>query len=107
MAENEIDRRTFVAGGGALIATMSARSYGRILGANDRIHLGQLGCGSRSQGHVRMVKLAAKQMPVDVIAVCDLWSIAREHRAAQVKHDFNLDPKSYKYSEEMLANKDI
>jgi predicted dehydrogenase len=107
MAGNEIDRRIFIAGGGAMIAAMTARSYGRILGANDRIHLGQLGCGSRSQGHVRMAKMASKQTPVDVIAVCDLWSIAREHRAAQVKHDFDLDPKSYKYSEEMLANKDI
>jgi predicted dehydrogenase len=108
MARTEIDRRTFVAGvGGAVITAMTARSYGRILGSNDRIHLAQLGCGSRSQGHIHMTKLASKQMPVDVIAVCDLWSIAREHRAAQVKRAFDLDPKAYKYSEEMLANKDI
>lgn len=109
MSKTEIDRRTFVVGaGGAMITgAMSARSYGRILGANDRIHLAQLGCGSRSQGHVHMAQMAAKQMPVDVIAVCDLWSIAREHRAAQVKRAFDLEPKSYKYSEQMLADKDI
>jgi predicted dehydrogenase len=33
--------------------------------------------------------------------------LAREHRAAQVKRAFNLEPQSFKYSEEMLALKDI
>jgi len=108
MTGNEIDRRTFVAGaGGTMIAAVSTSSYARILGANDRIHLAQLGCGNRSHGHIHMAQMAARQMPVDVIAVCDLWSIAREHRAAQVKQAFGLDVKTYKYSEEMLANKDI
>ena len=105
----EIDRRTFVKQtAGALMATgMDARSYARVLGANDRIRIGQLGCGSRSEGHVHMTHLASKQAPVETVAVCDLWSLAREHRAAQVKQTFNLEPQIYKYSEEMLARKDI
>jgi hypothetical protein len=86
---------------------MDARSYARVLGANDRIRLAQLGCGDRSEGHVHMVQLAAKKTPVETIAVCDLWSVARERRAAQVKDAFNLTPQLYKYSEEMLARKDI
>ncbi len=104
-----IDRRTFVkqAGIAALAAGMDARSYARVLGANDRIRLGQLGCGSRSHGHVHMTQLASKKMPVETVAVCDIWSHARERRAAQVKEAFNLDPQTYKYSEEMLARKDI
>src|SRR3984885_3594992 len=104
-----IDRRTFVKqAAGALLATgMDAHSYARVLGANDRIRLGQLGCGDRSEGHVHMVHLASKKMPVETVAVCDLWSLAREQRAAQVKRAFNLEPQTYKYSEEMLARKDI
>ncbi len=43
----------------------------------------------------------------ETITVRDIWSLAREKRTAQGKKAFNLDPKSYKYSEEMLANKDI
>jgi predicted dehydrogenase len=103
------DRRTFVkqAGGAMLIAGMDARSYARVLGANDRIRLAQLGCGGRSEGHVHMVSLASKQIPVETIAVCDIWSLARERRAAQVKKTFNLEPQLYKYSEDMLARKDI
>src|SRR5580700_8574550 len=108
-AEERIDRRAFVKqAGAAILATgMDARSYARVLGANDRIRLGQLGCGGRSRGHVHMVQLASKEIPVETVAVCDIWSLAREQRAAQVKAAFNLDPQSYKYSEEMLARKDI
>ena len=106
---NWTDRRSFVkqAGGAMIAAGMTAKSYARVLGANDRIRLGQLGCGDRSGGHVHMVQLAAKQMPVETVAVCDLWSMARERRAAQVRHAFNTEPRSYKYSEEMLEQKDI
>jgi len=108
-AKDGTGRRTFVkqAGGAMLAAGMTAKSYGRVLGANDRIRLAQLGCGQRSRGHVHMAELAARQMPVEVVAVCDLWSMARENRAAQVKRVFNLEPQSYKYSEEMVARKDI
>ena len=103
------NRRTFIkqATSTMLAAGMTARSYARVLGANDRIHLAQLGCGGRSLGHVHMVQLASQKTPVETVAVCDIWSLAREARAAQVKAAFNLDPQSYKYSEEMLANKDI
>ena len=104
-----IDRRTFVkrAGGAMLVAGMDARSYARIVGANDRIRLAQFGCGDRSEGHVHMVQLASRQTPVETVAVCDIWSLARERRTAQVKKSFNLDPQSYKYSEDMLARNDI
>jgi predicted dehydrogenase len=103
------DRRLFVkqAAGTMLAAGMDARSYARVLGANDRIRLAQLGCGARSHGHVHMVQLASRKLPVETVAVCDIWSLARERRAAQVKEVFNLDPKSYKYSEDLLARNDI
>lgn len=103
------DRRTFLKqAAGAVFATgVDAHSYARILGANDRIRLAQLGCGSRSQGHVHMVQLASKQIPVETVAVCDIWSLARESRAAQVKDAFNLTPQTYKFSEEMLGRNDI
>jgi predicted dehydrogenase len=112
MAENaipETDRRTFIKqAAGTVIGTgMTARSYGRVIGANDRIQIAQLGCGGRSEGHVHMVQMASKQIPVETMAVCDIWRLARERRAAQAKRAFNLEPKAYKYSEEMLANKDI
>jgi len=103
------DRRTFMkqAAGTMLAAGMDARSYARVMGSNDRIRLAQLGCGARSQGHVHMVQLASRKLPVETVAVCDIWSLAREQRAAQIKEIFNLAPQSYKYSEDLLARNDI
>jgi predicted dehydrogenase len=111
-AAEAVGRRQFlrqateVAIGGAATA-MTARSYTRTLGANDRIRLGQLGCGGRSRGHVHMVQMAARRTPVEVVAVCDIWKIARERRAAQVKTVLSVDAKQYQYSEKMLERKDI
>src|SRR5581483_7570123 len=107
-----IDRRNFVkqAGGMLLAASatdMAARSYARILGANDRIRLAQLGCGDRSEGHVHMVQMASRHTPVETVAVCDIWSLAREKRAAQVKQIFGTEPQMFKYSEQMLVKNDI
>ncbi|MBV8894042.1 MAG: Gfo/Idh/MocA family oxidoreductase, partial [Acidobacteria bacterium] len=107
-----MNRRAFMQQAGASLLAASvvkgtARSYGRILGANDRIVLAQLGCGQRSSGHVHMAQLVSKQVPLEVAAVCDLWSVARVQRAAQVRKAFKLEPQQYQYSEQMLANKDI
>src|ERR1039458_8499432 len=92
------NRRTFVkqAAGAVFVAGMDARSYGRVLGANERIRIAQLGCGGRSHGHVHMIQLASKRIPVETMAVCDIWTLARERRAAQVRKVFNLEPQALK-----------
>jgi predicted dehydrogenase len=104
-----MNRRTFVKQTSAamLASGMSAQSYARILGANDRVRLGIVGCGSRSEDFVDMTQIANKQFPVDIVAVCDLWNKARERRAAQVKQKLNLEPQMYQYLEQMLVRKDI
>ncbi|HSB75483.1 MAG TPA: Gfo/Idh/MocA family oxidoreductase, partial [Terriglobales bacterium] len=110
-SKNAWDRRTFLKAGGVALASsalgMPASSYARILGANDRIRLGQLGCGDRSGGHVHMTQAAAATIPVETVAVCDLWSKARERRAADVQKRFGQAPRQYQYSEEMLRQPDI
>src|SRR5579872_382526 len=87
-------------------AALTAKSYARVLGANDRIRLAQLGCGGRGGGHIHMVHMASEHTPVEVAAVCDIWSFARERRAKQVKDLFGTEPAVFKYSEEMLARPD-
>lgn len=103
-----MNRRTFVTTSvTAAAAAMTAQSYNRILGANDRIRLGQIGCGDRSHGHVHMAQLASARTPVETIAVCDLWDKARERRAAHVNQAFGKRPETYKYYEKMLERSDI
>lgn len=51
-------------------AAMSAASYMRVMGANDRVQLGLIGCGDRGE-YVMTVFQKSKQ--VDVTAVCDVY----------------------------------
>ena len=76
-----IDRREFLSQGakvaaGTAIAT-TALSYGRILGANDRIALGHIGIGNRGRGLESIVSQLKDQPNVEMTAVCDLWSVNR------------------------------
>lgn len=52
-------------------AALTAASYGKILGANDRINLGVVGTGGRG---IYVMTLFQKNAEVDVKAVCDVYS---------------------------------
>jgi len=98
---------TSSAGIAGLSATMTAQSYGRIIGANDRINIGFLGTGARSYGHRRMVKGSYDDKNLNVTAVCDIWKLNREKAAADCREKFDASVRQFKYSEEMLALKDL
>ena len=73
--------KTATAGTAAL--GMTATSYARVVGANDRIRLGQIGCGGRGFGaHMAGVNKHAKQENVEFVAVCDVWSQYLERAVA-------------------------
>lgn len=100
-----ISRRGFL---GSVALPMTARSYARIAGANDRIQIGQIGCGSRAFGHRRMLKLSSASDPnFDFRGVCDLWSVNREKAAGHARELFGVRPKTYKYSEELLSDPEL
>src|SRR5438445_13157020 len=97
-----LSRRKFLAAGTVLL---TARSYARIVGANDRIQIGQIGCGHRASGHRKMLELSAKtDANFDLRSVCDLWSVNRERAADDAKRLFGQRPKTHQYSEDMLAD---
>jgi predicted dehydrogenase len=52
-------------------AAFTAASYSRILGANDRVRLGLIGCGDRGQF---VMSVFQKNTTVDVTAVCDIYT---------------------------------
>ena len=69
-------RRDFLrtASAGAVAATLSASSYARVVGANDRISIGMIGCGRMGrEGHMAGVQKHAKTENVEITAVCDPW----------------------------------
>ena len=73
----------------------SAKSYASIIGSNDRINIGFLGCGARSRGHQRMVKTSENDKNLAVVAVCDIWKLNKEKAAANCKKLFGADVKQY------------
>jgi predicted dehydrogenase len=105
--DTSVSRRKVI--GAFAASAMTAASYTRIVGANDRIQIGELGVGHRASGHREMLKLTSKTDPkFDVRSVCDLWSVNRERAAAELQRIFGGPrPKTYKYSEEMLADKEL
>jgi predicted dehydrogenase len=74
-------RREFIrnAALGAASVTFSARSYGRILGANDRIRVGIVGFSDRFRSSLSPAFLSlAGELNFEFTAVSDLWSMRRE-----------------------------
>jgi len=85
----ETNRRDFVKLGGAALAvaaTQSAKSYAKIVGANDRVRTGIIGGGDRMLGGDVPAFIAnQKDMNFELVAVSDIWKLARERAAATVE----------------------
>ncbi len=105
-AADEIDRRSFLLTGAAVIGT-SALSYGRIIGANDRVSLGLLGAGRRGRELASVVADVRSSHNAEMIAVCDLWKINRESAAQTATQVYGRAPRSFMYMEDLLAQKDV
>ena len=103
-------RRKFLktaAAGGAVMA-MSARSYGRVVGANEKISIGIIGCGNRGiDAHMAGVHKHDKSQNVEVVAVCDPWRVRQEMAAAKVKEWYGRDAHKFSSYRDLLALKDI
>jgi predicted dehydrogenase len=106
-SDTKLNRREFlqktavVAGSAAFNPT--ALSYSRIAGANDRIALGHVGVGVRGGELLGMVGELKDKKNVEMVAVCDLWTVNRENAVAENKKIYGRAPVAYQHLEEMLA----
>src|SRR5213080_920823 len=66
MTESALQRRDLICGA----AAFTAASYSRVLGANDKIQLGVIGCGERGRHDMSQFQMVPT---VDVVAVCDIY----------------------------------
>lgn len=87
--------------------TTNAASYKRIIGSNERVNIGFLGCGARSRGHLDMVKNSMNDKNLAVVAVCDIWNYNRELQANLSKNIFGADVKQFKYTEDFLEMSEL
>jgi hypothetical protein len=80
----------------ALYATsalgFSAKSYGNILGANDRVRVGVVGFSDRfRQALFPSFQNHYKELNFDIVAVSDLWKVRREEGEAFLKEKLGHD----------------
>src|SRR5712691_5932846 len=99
MSENEFSRRDLTrrAAGSALV--MTAASYARILGANDKVPLGVIGCGGRGR-HV--MGLFQQNPRVTVAALCDVYG----QRIDQARQTM-ADARSFSDHRKLLEMKEL
>ncbi|MEZ5404213.1 MAG: Gfo/Idh/MocA family oxidoreductase [Bryobacteraceae bacterium] len=98
-----MNRRTVLSAG-----ALTALSYRRVLGANDRIQIGLIGCGGR--GINALLKGAIQfreQTNVDFPAVCDIWRQHAEEAAEVVRAATSADPKQVKDYRAVLSDSAI
>ena len=93
-------RRTFLA---AAAAAPLAGAWQR--SPNDRIRLGQIGCGGRSRDH--LTELVRSGENAAIVAICDVWRVNRELKAAAVEKAFGAAPKQTTQYQDLLAMKDV
>ncbi len=108
----ESTRREFVkAGGAALAATAvswNASSYAAIVGANDRVKVGVVGCGDRMKGALIPAFLQnSKEMNFEFVAVSDLWNRRREEGAAYIEKLGGGKIDAVRNNDELYARKDV
>src|SRR3954469_16744750 len=109
----EKSRRTFIrqatlAGAGVLLAknSWSAKSYKRIIGANDRVRVGVVGFSDRHRGsHIPCFMNHYKELNFDLVAVSDIWNKRREAGAALWKEKMQHDVVACRNNEEMYDKK--
>jgi predicted dehydrogenase len=103
-------RRDFLqaAAAGSAALAMSATSYSRVIGANDRISIGVIGCGSRGVGaHMAGVNEHAKTQNIEITAVCDPWRVRQEVASATAKEWYGREARKFSSYRDLLALKDV
>lgn len=103
-------KQSAVAAAGAYLGAMgfSARSYGNILGANDRVRVGVVGFSDRFKSSLLPCFMHHhKELNFDIVALSDIWKLRREEGGAKLKEGMKHDIKVYNNNDELYSSKEI
>ena len=108
--QDSYSRRRFLktAAAGSATFALSASSYSRVIGANERISIGQIGCGGRGIGaHMAGVHAHQETQNFEITAVSDPWRLRREEAAAQTKQWYGREARKFSSYRDLIALKDV
>ena len=83
----------------------TAKSYGQIMGANDRLNFAVIGLNSRAYAHLSSLK--ANRAKARISHVCDVDSVTLAKFAAAAQHEMGEAPATEKDFRRILALKEV
>src|SRR5690606_16278141 len=106
---NFIKRTALASGGIALgINAMSAKSYSKIIGANDRVRVGIAGFSNRAKGALIPAFLGHhKKQNFEIVGVSDIWNRRRDEGAAYLKEKTGDKMRAWRNHDEMYEENKI
>jgi predicted dehydrogenase len=103
-------KQSAIAVAGTYLGTMgmTAKSYGNIIGANDRVRVGAVGFSDRFKNSLLPSFLNHhKELNFDIVAVSDLWNYRRSLGADFLKTKLGHEVTACRNNEELYGLKDI
>jgi len=96
---------SFAVGAAGLAIGSTAKSYGQILGSNDRLNFAVIGLNGRASAHLSSLK--ANKDAARISHVCDVESNILAKFAATTQHELGYAPATDKDFRKILALKDV
>ena len=110
MSRNDLTRREVIkrgvwagAAAGLASAGLQPRAQARVIGANDRINLGLIGCGGRGRYIMRNMAKPA-DANINLVAVCDIHKSRLAEYVNEATELFGTQPRTYADYHELLAD---
>jgi len=112
LSSEEFSRRKFLRtvtlGTAGLTFATSAKSYSRILGANDRVHVGVVGFSNRtSRSLIPAMLKNSERLNFEFIGVSVIWNKRREEGSTYIKKLTGNSIRKYRNNDELYEDKDI
>ena len=113
MSAQHLTRRQFVketattaAAVGAAAALAGSARQAHAEGASDRLRIGFIGPGGRGfDGHVKtLARLRKEGANIDLVAVCDVYTVNRDRAVGYIKQQTGTEPKTYRTYKELIAD---
>lgn len=104
LTRREFSKMMTTAAAGAAVVS-SAKSYARIVGANDRVNFGVIGLNGRAYAHLS--SLHANKANAAITYVADVDSVILDRYAGEAEKTMGAAPKKEKDFRKMLEAKDV